>query len=152
MMAVTVPQNRGPARLRAGPLLIPTLTFAPRRNVFIENLLAMALLAQEGDSTALLRTFMPLVLIMVLGYFLLWAPEKRRRNALKQKLDSMKENDHVITAGGIHGMVTGIRRDQDMVTVRIDDSTGTKIRVGRSTIAQVLSDDEPNDADHKTKT
>jgi len=120
--------------------------------VLTENLLVMALLAQEGDPSALLRTFMPLVLIMVLGYFLLWAPEKRRRNALKQKLNNMKENDHVITTGGIHGMVTGIRRDQDMVTVRIDDSTGTKIRVGRSAIAQVLSDDDPNDADQKTKT
>ena len=120
--------------------------------MFVENLLTMALLAQEGDPAPLVRTFLPLVLIMVLGYFLLWVPEKRRRNALKQKLDNMKENDHVITAGGIHGMVTGIRRDQDTVTVRIDESTGTKIRLGRSAIAQVLSDDDSNDADHKTKT
>ncbi|MCH2115954.1 MAG: preprotein translocase subunit YajC [Pirellulales bacterium] len=152
MMTATVPQNRGPARLRAGPLFIPTLTFAPRHNVFVENLLAMALLAQEGDPAALVRTFLPLVMIMVLGYFLLWVPEKRRRNALKEKLDSMKENDHVITAGGIHGTVTGIRRDQDMVTIRIDESTGTKIRLGRSAIAQVLSDDDSNDTDPKTKT
>jgi preprotein translocase subunit YajC len=117
--------------------------------VFVDKLLTTALLAQEGGSAPLVKTFLPLVLIMVLGYFLLWVPEKRKRNALKQKLDSMKENDHVITAGGIHGVVTGIRRDQDMVTVRIDDSTGTKIRLARSGIAQVLSDD---DADPKTKT
>ena len=95
---------------------------------------------------------MVMVMIMVLGYFLLWVPEKRRRNALKEKLDSMKENDHVITAGGIHGTVTGIRRDQDMVTIRIDEATGTKIRLGRSAIAQVLSDDDSNDTDPKTKT
>ena len=120
--------------------------------MFVENLLAMTLLAQEGDPAALVRTFLPLVMIMVLGYFLLWVPEKRRRNALKEKLDSMKENDHVITAGGIHGTVTGIRRDQDMVTIRIDESTGTKIRLGRSAIAQVLSDDDSNDTDPKTKT
>jgi preprotein translocase subunit YajC len=152
MMAATVPQNRGPARLRAGPLFIPTLTLAPRRNVFTENLLATALLAQESGRSSLIPTLMPLALIMILGYFLLWAPEKRKRDALKKKLDNMKENDHVITTGGIHGMVTGIRRDQDMVTIRIDESTGTKIRVNRSSIAHVLLDDNSTDANQKTKT
>ena len=108
------------------------------------------LLAQEGDPNALMRTMFPIVLIIFFGYFLLWLPEKRKREEVRKMLDGLKENDRVVTAGGIHGTVTNVRREQDMVTVRIDEATGTKIRVGRSAIAQVLTDSK-DEADGKSK-
>ena len=101
----------------------------------------LPLLAQEGDPAALLRTFLPLVLIVIFGYFLLWLPEKKKREDTRQMLENLKENDRVITAGGIHGVVTNVRIENDTVTVRVDESTGTKIRLGKSAILQVVVDD-----------
>lgn len=94
---------------------------------------------------------MPIVLIIFIGYFLLWMPEKKRRDQMRQMVENLKENDRVVTAGGIHGLVTSVRRDQDTVTIRIDESTGTKIRVGRSAISQVLSDDKSGGDEEKPK-
>jgi preprotein translocase subunit YajC len=54
----------------------------------------------------------------------------------------VKENDRVVTIGGIHGVVTNVQRDLDRVTIRIDESTGTKIKVNISAIARVLTGED----------
>ena len=50
-----------------------------------------------------------------------------------------------MTIGGIHGIVTNVQRDQEMVTLRVDESTGAKLRVGTSAIARVVLDDEKDE-------
>jgi preprotein translocase subunit YajC len=51
----------------------------------------------------------------------------------------------VVTIGGIHGVVTNVQRDAERVTLRVDESTGTKLRVNASAIARVITDDDSND-------
>lgn len=86
----------------------------------------------------------PLTLIMVMFYFLILRPQKAKDQQFKTLLDSLKETDRVVTIGGIHGVVTNVQRNTDgaMVTIRVDESTGTKIRVGASAIARVLTEEE----------
>ena len=86
----------------------------------------------------------PLTLIMVMFYFLILRPQKAKDQQFKTLLDGLKETDRVVTIGGIHGVVTNVQRNNDgaIVTLRIDESTGTKIRVGASAIARVLTDEE----------
>lgn len=86
----------------------------------------------------------PLTLIMVMFYFLILRPQKAKDQQFKTLLDSLKETDRVVTIGGIHGVVTNVQRNNDgaIVTLRIDESTGTKIRVGASAIARVLTDED----------
>lgn len=86
----------------------------------------------------------PLTLIMVMFYFLILRPQKAKDQQFKTLLDNLKETDRVVTIGGIHGVVTNVQRNNDgaIVTLRIDESTGTKIRVGASAIARVLTDEE----------
>ena len=87
---------------------------------------------------------MPLTLIMVMFYFLILRPQKAKDQQFKTLVESLKETDRVVTIGGIHGVVTNVQRNADgaIVTVRVDESTGTKIRVGASAIARILSDEE----------
>jgi preprotein translocase subunit YajC len=56
-------------------------------------------------------------------------------------LENLKKNDHVITTGGIYGVVTNIRSDGDEVSIRVDDTTNTKLRLSRSAIARVIGDE-----------
>jgi preprotein translocase subunit YajC len=81
--------------------------------------------------------------IMALFYFLILRPQKAKDQQFRSMVAQLKEKDRVITIGGIHGVVTGVQRDADLVTIRVDEATGTKIRVGTSAIAKVVVDAEP---------
>lgn len=80
-------------------------------------------------------------LLLLMGYFLLWRPEQKKRQEARSMVDGLKERDRVVTIGGIHGVVTNVQRDADVVTIRVDESTGAKIRVNLGAIARVVVDD-----------
>ena len=100
--------------------------------------------AAEASPSPFGSLLVPLSLIMVLFYFVILRPQKAKDQQFKTLLDSLKETDRVVTIGGIHGIVTNVQRNPDgaIVTIRIDESTGAKIRVGASAIARVLTDEE----------
>ena len=89
----------------------------------------------------------PWMLILALGalfYFIVIRPESTKRKAQQALLDGVKKNDRVITVGGIHGTVASVNRDADEVAIKVDESTGTKIRISISSIAQVVTDSADN--------
>ena len=100
--------------------------------------------ADAAPSSPFNSFLIPLTLIMVMFYFLILRPQKAKDQQFKTLVDSLKETDRVVTIGGIHGIVTNVQRNPEgaIVTVRIDESTGTKIRVGASAIARILTDEE----------
>jgi preprotein translocase subunit YajC len=112
-------------------------------SILCENLL----LAQDqapapADPNAFFKFMAPLVVIMALFYFMLIRPQKRKEQELRQMVHNLKENDRVVTIGGIYGVVTNVQRDAERVTVRVDEGTGAKLRVNMSSIARVLTGEE----------
>ncbi|MCH2114189.1 MAG: preprotein translocase subunit YajC [Pirellulales bacterium] len=87
----------------------------------------------------------PLTMIMVLFYFMILKPQRNKDKSFRAMVDNLKEKDRVVTIGGILGVVTNVQRERDEITVRVDESTGAKIRVGTSAIARVVVDDEKNE-------
>lgn len=85
---------------------------------------------------------MPMAIIMLLFYLLILRPQKKKEQSMRSMVDDLKEKDRVVTIGGIHGVVTNVQRDQDLITIRIDESTGAKMRVGSSAIARVVIDED----------
>jgi len=110
--------------------------------LFAQNLLIFAQDQPAADGGGLLRFMLPLTIIMVLFYFMLIRPQKRKEDDFRQMISNLKENDHVVTVGGIYGVVTNVQRDADRVTIRVDEGTGTKLRIGTSAIARVVTGDE----------
>jgi len=90
-----------------------------------------------GDFFANSGMLLPLVATMVLMYLFLMRPEQKKRKELEQQLKAIKKNDHVVTIGGIYGTVVNAVADSKFVTVRVDDSNGTKLKVLRSAISHV---------------
>lgn len=84
----------------------------------------------------LLITFLP---IMVLFYFLFIRPQKKKEQEMRDMVSNLKENDRVVTIGGIYGVVTNVQRDAERATIRVDEATGAKLRVNMSAIARVLT-------------
>lgn len=103
--------------------------------------------AQAEDPYGLIRLMGPIFFAMVLFYFMFIRPQKRKEQELRQTVYNVKENDRVVTIGGIHGVVTNVQREAERLTIRVDESTGAKIKVNMSAVARVLTGD---DADNST--
>ena len=97
--------------------------------------------AGEGDFlTGLLsnKLILPVGLLLIF-YLTFIAPERRRRSEETKMMAALKKNDRVVTVGGIHGTVMAAAPDSDVVTLRIDESSNTRIKVNRSAIAKILT-------------
>lgn len=82
-----------------------------------------------------------LIFSIFLFYLLLIRPQKRQEQQRKQMLADIKKNDHVVTVGGIYGVVTNIKSEADEVTLRVDEATNTKISFTLSSIVRVVRDE-----------
>ena len=67
---------------------------------------------------ALLGTFLPMILIVVVFYFFLIRPQRKKDKKVKEMLAALKVGDRVCTIGGIYGTITNIR-DENTVTLAI---------------------------------
>jgi len=84
--------------------------------------------------------FVPLILIFAIMYFLLIRPQQKKLKDHKAMVGALRRGDQVITQGGLIGKVVKVK-DEDEIEVEL--AQGVKVRVIKSTIAQVLSKTEP---------
>lgn len=85
------------------------------------------------------------LIIGALFYFMIMGPERRKQKQQRAMIESIKKNDRVVTIGGIYGTVANVQREDDKVTLTVDEATNTKLRVTFGAIARVLGDE--TDAD-----
>lgn len=83
---------------------------------------------------AMLQSFLPLILIFVIFYFLLIRPQSKKAKDHKQMLADLKKGDKVMTNGGIYGFIEEI--DEDAATLKVGvKGVEVKIQVNRGYIA-----------------
>ena len=85
---------------------------------------------------------MPMVLIFGLFYMMFILPDRKKRANLKQQLDELSTNDRVVTIGGILGTVARVNKDAEEVTLILDESNNTRMKIVRSAIRQILRDED----------
>jgi preprotein translocase subunit YajC len=98
------------------------------------------LLAQAQSPSGGLTLFLPLILIMVVFYFLMIMPAQKRQKKANEMLKNLKNGDKVITNGGIYGTIVGL--EDDAVQLRIAEQV--KIKVSRSAIAGLQLESKEN--------
>ena len=76
-------------------------------------------------------SFVPLLIMLGIFYFLLIAPMRKRQKKQDQMIKDLKTGDHVLTVGGIYGTIVGIKDDR--LTLRIADQV--KVNVAKSSIS-----------------
>jgi len=91
----------------------------------------------------------PVAAVFLIYHFLIGRPQSREKNVRQQMLQALKPNDRVITVGGIYGVVTILHRDQEAVTLKVDESNNTKIRVSMAAIARVVGDEPSRETPSK---
>ena len=85
-------------------------------------------------------SFLPLILIFVVFYFLLIRPQQKRVKEQKAMLTALRRGDRVVTGGGIIGTISKVVSDEEVV---VELAEGVRVRVLRATIASVLAKTEP---------
>lgn len=81
-----------------------------------------------------LGTFLPLVLMFVVMYFLMIRPQQKRAKEQKSMMDALAKGDEVVTSGGMLGKVTKVTD----AYVTIEVAAGTEIVVQKSAITMSL--------------
>jgi preprotein translocase subunit YajC len=82
-----------------------------------------------------ISSFIPLILMFVIFYFLLIRPQQKRTKEHRQMISDLKKGDRIVTSGGIHGRITGL--DDQTLTVEIADKV--RVKVTRSNVGAKLS-------------
>lgn len=102
------------------------------------NTILMALEAASADATtsgtaSMLSLIIPIVAMVLVFYFLIIRPEKKRTKEMQDMLNNIQVADEVITNGGIIGRVVSVKEDTVLIETGSDRN---KIRVLKSAIAK----------------
>ncbi|MBE2275701.1 MAG: preprotein translocase subunit YajC [Rhodobacteraceae bacterium] len=97
---------------------------------------AYAQAAGAAGAGSAIASFVPLILIFVIMYFLMIRPQQKKLKEHKAMVSALRRGDQIVTQGGIVGKVTKVQED-GMVEVEIAE--GVKVKVLKHTISQVLN-------------
>jgi len=92
---------------------------------------------QGGDGTpgSTLFSFLPLIAIIAIFYFLILRPQSKKQKETQKMLSALKKGDRVVTIGGIHGVIQSVK--ESTVIIKVDENT--KLEFNRSAISAVSS-------------
>lgn len=81
-----------------------------------------------------------IALMLVLMYFILFRGPQKQKQQRKKLVQSLQKNDRVQTIGGILGTIVDIKGDE--ITLKVDESNNTKVKVTSSAIGKNMSQDK----------
>ena len=92
--------------------------------------------AQTGSTAGAggISTFLPMILLFVVFYFLLIRPQQKRQKEHKNMVAELAKGDEIVTMGGILGKITAI--DENFINVEV--SKGTEIQVQRASVQAMM--------------
>jgi preprotein translocase subunit YajC len=117
--------------------------------MLISSAYAQATGTAPGGLDSQIMSFLPLVLIFVVFYFLLIRPQQKRMKQHKEMLGSIRRGDRVVTNGGLIGLVTKVTSPEELI---LEIADGVRVRVLRSMVANVLAKTEPAESDDSDET
>jgi len=94
----------------------------------------------SGGANSMIVQFMPLILIIVIMYFLILRPQQRKVREHQEMVKAVRRGDTVVTNGGLVGKVTKVV-DDNLIEIEIAD--GVRVRQVRASISEVRAKGEP---------
>ena len=85
-----------------------------------------------------LVSFLPLIFIVAIFYFLVFMPMQRQKKQQAQMLANLQSGSEVLTSGGIVGTIVSISGDMLIVRVKPDN---VKLQVARSAVSSLVKSD-----------
>ena len=95
--------------------------------------------APGGGGMQILFLIGGMILIM---YFVMFRPQMKEQKRRRAMLAAIKKHDHVVTSGGIHGVVVSVSENE--IVLKVDDNV--RIKFARSAVAAVLAKDQDEES------
>ncbi|MCK4248195.1 MAG: preprotein translocase subunit YajC [Candidatus Omnitrophica bacterium] len=89
---------------------------------------------QAGQGNPLM-SFMPIIFVFIIFYFLLIRPQKKKQKEHQAMLGKLKKGDKVVTSGGINGEVIGVKNEENIVVLKIAENV--KVEFQRNVITHI---------------
>ncbi|KXU90630.1 preprotein translocase subunit YajC [Caballeronia megalochromosomata] len=99
---------------------------------FISNAYAQGLTAGGAESS--LMSFLPLILMFAVLYFIMIRPQMKRQKEHRNMLSAMAKGDEVVTNGGIVGKITKVTD----AYVGVEIAEGTEITIQKASVTTIL--------------
>lgn len=94
-----------------------------------------------------MSSILMIVALIAIFYFMMIRPQQKQQKKIRQFREGLKEGDRVITAGGIHGKIVGVRDDSFM----IDMGNNVKVRIDKNSVYPSASDAQSDVTAQTTK-
>lgn len=116
----------------------------------ISNLTLFGALAWAADvdpqaAPSMMTSFLPIILIFGVMYFLMIRPQQKRQKEHQSMLSAIQKGDKVQTNGGIIGTVTGL----DQTTLTVEIAPQVRVKVGRNYVAGIIRPQDSSSAEKK---
>lgn len=106
---------------------------------FISDAYAQAA-AGAGGASSLFGTFLPMLAIIPVFYFLLIRPQQKKAKEHRALISAVKRGDRVVTIGGMLGTVTKVIDNNE---IQLEIAEGVRVRLLRSSVSDVVNRSEP---------
>jgi len=103
--------------------------------------LALILLQAQPAANPIM-SFLPLIFIVAIFYFLVFMPMQKQKKAQAEMLSTLEAGKEVLTTGGIVGTIVSISGDLMVLRVKPDN---IKLQVTRGSVATVVAQDTKSD-------
>jgi len=97
-------------------------------------LISDAMAAASTEQSDPIMSFLPLIVIFVIFYFMLIRPQSKRAKEHKQMVDALQKGSEVVTSGGLLGKITSV--GDNFISVQVAD--GFEVKVQRQSITQLM--------------
>ena len=74
---------------------------------------------------SVIGSFLPLIILFAIFYFLIIRPQQRQQKAHKAMLESLKKGDQIITNGGLMAVIA--KTEEDFIKIKLNDDTLVKL-------------------------
>ncbi len=90
---------------------------------------------EGGEAPNMLVTMFPFILMFVILYLLIIRPQQKKQKDQQRMIDDLKKGDRVVTSGGMHGTIIGIKEQEGILMVQV--AKEVQIEVSRGSISRV---------------
>ncbi len=98
----------------------------------------------QSAQSGIFGMLIPFILMFGVLYLLIIKPQQKQKKEHQSMLDNLKINDKVITSSGIIGKITAIKEDKNIIVIRVDETTNTKIEFQKSSVVGIIEKEEKN--------
>lgn len=96
--------------------------------------------AAKQSTKPIIPPFLLIILMFVFIYFILFRGPQKQKKQRRQMVQSLQKNDKIQTIGGIIGTIVDIKDDE--ITLKIDETNNTKVKIAVSAIGRNFSKDK----------